>query len=304
MMQRQKRKPSSAEQGNDMSLLREKLIICLAVVGISLSGIFAKLYDAPSMYIVLMRLLFSTLLISVPYIVSLKKERECFSPRIVGYTALAGTMLALHFFCFFESVRLASVASGTLLINTSVFFVPAIMFVAFGERLSRKAIFGIALSFVGSAIIAMGDSAAGSNVLLGDVLAIFGALCEAVYMIMGMLCRRRLSTTAYTGSVYSFATIVAFILVMLLHIPLTGYGVMDYGSALGMALFCTLMGHSVLSRGLKFVSPSFVSTSKLAEPVYAAIIALFLFAEVPSVSTVVGGVIIIAGVLWNMKYQN
>lgn len=287
-----------------MNLLREKTIICLGVVGVSLSGIFAKFYDAPSIYIVMMRLVFTVLFMSVPYIIALKKEYGRFTKRVTLCSFIGGVVLALHFFCFFEAVRLASVASGTLLINTSVFFVPFIMLVFFGERLSKNALIGIVITFIGSAVVAMGDSGKGSNMLLGDALAVFGALCEAIYMIMGMLCRRTLSTTAYTGTVYCFAALTSLVIVLLQGIPLTGYGMQDYGSALGMAVFCTLLGHSVFSRGLKFVSPSFVSAAKLAEPVFAAVFALFLFGENPSPYTIIGGVVIIFGVFRTIKYQN
>lgn len=287
-----------------MNLFREKLFIFIGVVGVSLSGIFAKLYDAPSIYVVMMRLVFTVILLSFSYIKALKAEYKSFDRRTLIYSIIAGVMLATNFFTFFESVRLASVASGTLLINTSVFFVPFIMYVVFGERISKKAILGIVITFVGSAIVAMGDSKGGSNVLLGDALAIVGALAEAVYMIMGMLCRRKLSTTAYTGTIYTFAALTAFILVLVQGIPLTGYTTIDYGSALGMAVFCNLMGHSIFSRGLKYISPSFVSISKLAEPVFAAIIAVFAFREMPTAYTVIGGAIIIAGVVWSIKYQN
>ena len=282
-----------------MNMLREKIIIFLGVIGVSLSGIFAKLYDAPSIYIVMMRLLFTVMLMSVPYIMSLKSEYSKLNAKVLLCSAVGGFVLAFHFFCFFESVRLASVASGTLLINTSVFFVPIIMHVFFGERLSKNALLGIVITFIGSAIVAMGDSRGGSDMLLGDALAVFGAFCEAVYMIMGMLCRRTLSTTAYTGTVYSFAALTAFIIVLLQGIPLTGYGIADYGSALGMAVFCT-----VFSRGLKYVSPSFVSTTKLAEPVFAAVFAFFLFHEDPTAFTVIGGAVIIFGVIWTVRYQN
>ena len=287
-----------------MNLFREKLFIFIGVVGVSLSGIFAKLYDAPSIYVVMMRLVFTVILLSFSYIKALKAEYKSFDRRTLIYSIIAGVMLATNFFTFFESVRLASVASGTLLINTSVFFVPFIMYVVFGERISKKAILGIVITFVGSAIVAMGDSKGGSNVLLGDALAIVGALAEAVYMIMGMLCRRKLSTTAYTGTIYTFAALTAFVLVLVQGIPLTGYTTIDYGSALGMAVFCNLMGHSIFSRELKYISPSFVSISKLAEPVFAAIIAVFAFREMPTAYTVIGGAIIIAGVVWSIKYQN
>jgi len=62
-------------------------------------------------------------------------------------------------------------------------------------------------------------------------------------------------------------------------------------------VFSTILGHSVFNWCLKYFSPSFVSASKLAEPVIASIIAIFLFGEIPGALQIVGGIIIIGGVL-------
>lgn len=287
-----------------MNLLREKLIIFIGVAGVSFSGIFAKIYDAPSIYIVLMRLTITSLIMLIPFIGAVKKEREVITPKLVIMSAVSGCVLAVHFFCFFEAVRLSSLASGTLLINTSVFFVPALMYIIFREKISGMAIIGIVITFAGAAIVAMGDSGGGNALIEGDVLAIIGAFCEAIYTVIGGRCRKVMSTTLYTGIVYWFTALTALIIVLSQGIPLTGYGINNYAAALGMAVCSTLLGHSIFSRGLKYLSPAFVSTSKLGEPVIAALLAIPLFGEIPALLTVIGGAVIIAGVAWTVKYQN
>jgi len=78
--------------------------------------------------------------------------------------------------------------------------------------------------------------------------------------------------------------------------PLTGHGTVNYLTGLGMAVFCTLLGHSVFSWGLKYLPPAFISTAKLLEPVFASVWGLFLFGEVPALMTVLGGAVIISGI--------
>ena len=78
--------------------------------------------------------------------------------------------------------------------------------------------------------------------------------------------------------------------------PLTGYGAVNALTALGMAVFCTLLGHSVFSWGLKYLPPAFISTVKLMEPVFASVWGLVLFAERPGLLTVLGGAVIICGI--------
>ena len=122
------------------------------------------------------------------------------------------------------------------------------------------------------------------------------AVAVAVYTLLGRIVREENSTSVYTFIVYT-ACAVALLLVCFVQ----NYGLADYGFSaviVGflLALFSTILGHSIFSWCLKFFSPSFVSASKLCEPVVAAVIAGFLFTEIPSVLQFFGGVLILGGV--------
>ena len=67
--------------------------------------------------------------------------------------------------------------------------------------------------------------------------------------------------------------------------------------ALGLAIFCTLLGHSIFSWGLKYEKASFVSAVKLLEPVFASILGFVFLREIPSLYTAVGAVLIIVGII-------
>jgi drug/metabolite transporter (DMT)-like permease len=71
-----------------------------------------------------------------------------------------------------------------------------------------------------------------------------------------------------------------------------------------LSVFSTILGHSIFSRCLKFFSPAFVSASKLCEPVVAAILAGFLFGEIPAPLQIAGGVLILGGVLYYSRLEN
>lgn len=294
-------KGSRFMQGN--SLLKQKLIIFIGVIGISFSGVLAKLSNAPSIHLVMCRMFFTVLLMAVPFMKAFRKEREQLKGRTLIYCLISGIFLAVHFACYFQSVRLASVSSGSLLVNTSVFFVPMITVPFLGEKLSGKALAGILVTFLGGALVAGADSGGGSNVLLGDAFALLGALFMAIYTVMGRLCRKTISTALYTTIVYFIAGVVALLLVLAQQIPLTGYSLQDYACAFGMAVFCTLLGHSIFNWGLKYLSAAYISTVKLGEPVISAFFAFLLFGEVPGLLKILGGAVILFGVAWTVRYS-
>ena len=71
----------------------------------------------------------------------------------------------------------------------------------------------------------------------------------------------------------------------------------EYLIGLGLAVLCTLLGHSLFSWSLKYISPSYVSAAKLCEPIFSTCMAIPLFGEVPAPIQVVGGIVILGGVL-------
>ena len=183
-----------------------------------------------------------------------------------------------------------------VLVDTEVLFVSLGTVLLFRQRLTGRAWLAVLLAFDGSVAIALADTAAGPDAVRGDLIALTGALCMAGYTMIGAVCRRRLSTTVYTWLVYAAAAVTVLAIALGRRLPLTGHGAVNWLTALGMAVFCTLLGHSVFSWGLKYLPAAFISTVKLLEPVFASVWGLLLFREVPGALTVLGGAVIILGV--------
>ena len=209
----------------------------------------------------------------------------------------SGACLAVHFTAYFASIYFTSIAASTVLVNTEVFYVSLLGLAILGQRVRPLGWLGIALTFAGSCLIAFADAGSGSNILLGDGLALLGALAASGYTLQGSLCRRTVSATVYAFLVYSTAFLCLLVFLLLRGTPLAGYGVVNGFTAFGMALFCTLLGHSVLAWALKFLPASFVSAVKSLEPVFASLLGLAIFGEVPGLFALLGGCVVVGGVL-------
>lgn len=274
------------------------IMIVIGVVGISLSSIFVKYSAAPSVVTAASRLLWTVLLMTPVVFGKREVRRELF--RIDRKTAflscLSGLFLAIHFVLWFESLRHTSVASSTTIVCTEVIWVALGFCLFLKGKISGKAAAVIGVTLLGSVLIAYADSSSGEGHLYGDTLALLAAIAVAVYMLIGRIVRESVSTTVYTYMVYGAcaAVLVGMCIVQ-------GYGLFDYGISplvvgLMLAVFSTILGHSIFSWCLKFFSPSFVSASKLCEPVVAGLIAGFLFGEIPTLLQILGGALILGGV--------
>ena len=281
------------------------IMIVIGIIGISMSAIFVRFSTAPSAVTAAFRLLWTVLLMT-PVVFGKKEVRkELFSidKKDGGLSALSGLFLAAHFVLWFESLHHTSVASSTTIVCTEVIWVCLGFCLFLKGKLSKKAITAIAVTFLGSVLIACADSTAGGLHLYGDTLALLAAITVAVYTLIGRIVRAKVSTTVYTYVVYA-----ASALVLVVTCLFQGYKLFDYGPSpvivgLLLSIFSTILGHSIFSWCLKFFSPSFVSASKLCEPVVAAIAAGFLFGEMPGCLQVVGSVLILGGVFYYSKIE-
>ena len=280
------------------------IMIIIGIFGISLSSILVKYSTAPSAVTAAFRLLWTVLFLT-PVVIGkseVRKELIKIPRKLAVLSCLSGLFLAIHFVLWFESLRHTSVASSTTIVCTEVIWVCLGFCLVLGGKLSPKALAAIAVTLAGSFLIAYSDSRNGSQ-LYGDILSLLAAIAVAVYTLIGRVVRSKVSTTVYTYIVYS-----ACAGVLVLTCLVQGYGLFDYGpnailvGAL-LALFSTILGHSIFSWCLKFFSPSFVSASKLCEPVAAAAMAAFLFAEIPTVFQILGGLLIIGGVCWYSQIE-
>lgn len=277
-------------------------MILLGILGISMSSIFVKYSQAPSVVTAAWRLLW-TVALTTPAVLrkEIRREIAAMGKKMLLLSGLSGLFLAIHFATWFESLAHTSVASSTTIVCTEVIWVCLGFRLFLGGKISRKAALAIGITLVGSVLIAWSDSGKGG--LYGDLLALAAAVAVAVYTLLGRVVRERVSTTAYTWVVYVTCAAALLILCALRGEPLTGWGISAPLVGVLLAVFSTVLGHSIFSWCLKYFSPAFVSASKLCEPVVAAVLAAFLFGELPTALQILGAALILGGVLYYAKLE-
>ena len=273
----------------------KRLIVLIGVVGISASAVLVRWSTAPSMVLVLYRMLIATAMMGVPTALRGREELRGMTKKELLLTMAAGRCLGLHFSAFFESLRHTSIAAAVILSDAEVLFVALGSILIFRKKLSGRCWLAVALSLVGAVLVALADSG-GESGLWGNALALTSTFLLALYTMIGASVRSRISNSTYTFVAYGCAAVTVLVISLLGGTPLGGYGVNNWLTALGMAVLCTLMGHSVFTWGLKYLPPAYISTVKLLDPVFSAAWGLLLFGEVPTVQVIVGGVIVVAGV--------
>lgn len=280
------------------------LVLGAAILGISVSGPLARLSSAEPLAIAAWRLTLS-LGVILAFVAGTGSWREyrTLARRDLAVAALAGSMLALHFWSWIASLRFTSVAASVVLVNLHPIVIVAGSAFFLHERPTARQLVGIAIAMLGAIVIGYGDAggggAAGADALRGDALAVIGAVTVGVYYTAGRSLRQRLSLWPYVALVYGSCLAVVLLLVAATGVTLWPQPPRDWLIFGGIALGPMLLGHTGFNWSLRYVPAYVVSLAILAEPVGATLLAAFLpsIAETPSAWTLAGGAVILAGLV-------
>ena len=285
---------------------RAPAVLALALLGVSLSGPLVRLSHAHPLAIAAWRLGFSLLVIAAALAFTGQwRQWRRITRRELAIALGAGAMLALHFWSWNASVALTSVAASVVLVNTQPIVVALLSAVWLHEAPSRRQWMGIGVAMIGALIVALPDlggrqdGAAHPRALLGNLLALGGALTAAIYFVAGRRLRASLDLWPYVGLVYGTCFVVLLFLAALADAPLAPQPGRELAIFAALALGPMLLGHTGLNWALKH-SPAFVvNLTLLGEPVGATIIAALLpgIREVPGAATLIGGGVVLAGIL-------
>jgi drug/metabolite transporter (DMT)-like permease len=279
-------------------------IVIIGVFFSSLSSILVRLSNAPSMVIATYRLALTVLMLLPFFYVKNRTQSRWMTRKSAILCGASGVFLAFHFLTWFVSLRHTSIASSTILVNTHPIIIVLGSFFILGERIKRKALLFIGMTIVGSLIISLGDYSRGGDSLFGDLMALLGALSVSGYILIGRVVRQKMPLPLYTFTVYLSATLVLLFLDLVTGTPLFPYTLREFIIFFALAFFCTIGGHTVLNWALRWVEPAFISTAILGEPVFASVAALFLFNEVPSFYTLIGGAVVLSGIYLFIRVKN
>ncbi len=279
--------------------------LAVAVAAVSTSAILVRYSAAPDGVKALYRVLFMTALVA-PVALGRGRGRTALrslSRRDLGVAAVAGAALAVHFFAWFRSVELTTVAASVTLVQTQPVFVAIGAYLVLREPPERAAVAGIGVAVVGAAVMAVGESGSlAGDSAVGNALAVVGAVMMAVYVLVGRDLRQRVPLFPYVTVVYAAATAVLLVLVVVRGLEsgvvayLLAYPPREYLLFAAMALGPGLLGHTVVNWALEHVESEVVSVTLLGEPLGSAVLAVLLLSEVPPPSTVVGGAVVLAGI--------
>lgn len=294
------------------------IALIIATLAVSTSSIFIRFAQgdgAPSLVIAALRLTFATLLIAPVALARHLDEIKRFTRTELLLGIFSGIFLAAHFATWITSLEYTSVASSVVFVGTGPMWVALLSPLLLKEHITKITVIGLMVAVIGGTVIALGDACAWNNGLVcpalgdilqgramwGNLLALMGAWAVTGYLIIGRKLRTGISLVPYIFLVYGMGAIALIIIMFVSGNTPLGYTPTTYGWIFLLAAIPQLIGHSTYNWALKYLNATLVSVTVLGEPIGSATLAFFLLNETPSLMTLVGGVLILAGIFLSSR---
>jgi drug/metabolite transporter (DMT)-like permease len=279
-------------------------VLGLALLGISFAGPLVRLSAAHPLAIAAWRLGFSLALVGVALGVSGQwRQLRTLGGRDLAIASAAGLMLAMHFWSWNASIGLTTIAASVVLVNLQPVFVALLSVAWLRERPDRRQWLGIAVALAGALVVGVeglgSPGEAGRNPLLGNLLAVGGAITAAIYYTTGRGLRQRVDLWAYVAVVYGACFVALIAIALALGAPLVPQPPRELAIFAALAVGPMMLGHTGMNYALRYLPAYVVNLTVLGEPVGATLLAAVIpgIAELPTMATVVGGMLILGGVL-------
>lgn len=270
---------------------------------ISFASIWIRWAEAPAISIAVYRVGLAALILAPIALSARRRQLHALTHSDLRYALLGGVCLALHFIFWISSLEFTSVASSVVLVTTNPIFVALGSHFLLRESVTLSLMIGIAISLLGGVLIGYGDFLAGPNVLLGDGLALLGAIMASSYLLVGRRLRAHTDLLTYIFLVYGVAAIVLFLTALLLQQPLIGFPKETYLWLILLAIGPQLIGHTSFNWALKHLPASTVAVIILGEPVGSTVLAYFLLGEPVTALKALGGLLILTGIYLSSRRQ-
>lgn len=275
-------------------MARVWLVFLTGAVGISFAAIFVRLaLPAPPVVTGFYRMLFASVLVGA-FAGTRGHLREL--PRRSAWLAAAsgvcfGTDLAL----WHTSIVHTSVATATLLVNTTPLHVGLYALLVLRQPLDRRFVLGALLAVAGAAVL-LGISRDDVMQWHGALLALAAGVVYSGYLLLMSAARRRGAAVPSLFLASTSAAAVLGLYAVLLRDPLAGFPGHSWAAMAGAACVSQIGGVMAIVWSLRYLPTTVASVALLLQPLGTALLGWWLLAEPLAPLQALGGAAVLAGV--------
>ena len=285
------------------SKLKNYLLLHLIVFIWGFTAILGALISLDAIPLVWYRMSLAVIFILIYFIIKRKSFKV--DSRGAFKFVVTGIIIALHWVFFFKAIKVSNVSVALVTMSTGAFFVSLIEPVFFKRKINTLEIVLGLIVILGLYIIFNFES----QYKLGIIYALISSFLSALFSVFNGLFIKKYP--ADTISLYQLFFGVLFITIYLLFT--NGFSVAffevqktDWLYLVVLSSICTAYAFIASVRVMKYLSPYTVMLTINLEPIYAIILALFIFGDKEKMNPAfyLGAFIVLFVVLLNGLIKN
>ena len=196
-----------------------------------------------------------------------------------GKLMLIGVLIAIHWVCFYASIKLANVSVALVCISSLGLFTAVLEPILFKSKMIWIDIFVGLLSLIGILCIFQFDIHFRTGIIVGLISAFFASIFTII--------NKRLTNQYTTQTIQTFEMIGGLCFLFMVILCLNTYQKTvfilptqnDWFWIIILSLVCTVLANHLMLNALKKVSAFTLNVTLNLEPVYGIIIAIVIFQE-------------------------
>ncbi len=279
------------------------LALSLGLIIIGFSAIFVRTANAPGPVVIFYRMLFGTLIMTIPFARNLRKIPPL-PKRGIVLAIVAGAFFGADSAAWSSGVVLSGATIPTLFVNTNPLWVGIGAWLLFKERLSAGFWIGLIIALSGAALVLGINISSDMNINQGAYLGLLAAVFYGAYFLVAQRGRVHLDAISFFWIGTLSTAIFLLLTSLILRHPLSGFPTSSWINFVFQGLLLQAGGWMLLSYAQGYLPASLVSPTLLGQPVVTAIVAGPLLGESLRSMDILGGLIVLAGIFIVHRSRN
>lgn len=268
-----------------------------AIVLLGVTALFSKWIELPALEITLLRSVFAFAVLAL-IILARGASMRLDAMRDYPVAVLLGVLLALHWTTYFHAMQVSSVAVGIIALHTFPVITVFIEPLFHGEGLQRRDLVAALLVLVGIYLLVPGFVL--DNSTLQGVL--WGVLSAFLYALRNVLQRHYFYRNPASHALLYQTAVAGLVLAPFAGAQVTQVTQLQWLQLLALGVFFTALPHTLFAHSLRHLRAKTASLIACLQVVYATAFAALLLGEVPPITTVLGGALVVGASVYE-SYQ-
>ena len=197
----------------------------------------------------------------------------------------------------FEGLTYVTAQLERLVLFTYPIFVMLLGWLFFGGRVTREAVAGAGITYLGLAVVFQsGVASEGWTTAIGTIFVLFSALAFAVYQLLAKTFITAMGSTLFTAVAMSAASVASIVHFLIASGGAVHVSIPYLALAAGTAVFATVLPSFLMNAGLARIGPQSTAMISTLSPLVTIYLAIVFLGEVFTPVDAIGTALIIGGV--------